>query len=174
MVKKKNKLTQNDDRLKTILRKKEVYVPIILTTIISIVITSVFYFFPNTNEPCIQGDSGNIYKDCVMNFEITKPNRDWKFHYDFNINVPKFEIHFPGQSIVEMVLVVRTNNEQVAVIVFDDELNLDLRKFVETEIDFASASKLPMQIIYKMPSENKKEDEITIDTEIYNNHQVVF
>ena len=171
MVKKKiNKVKQNDGKFKTILRKKGVHISIILA-VISIALSAVFYFIPNTTEPCIQGASGNVYKDCLMNFEITKPNRDWKFHYDFNINVPKFEILFPGQSIVEMVLAERTNNEQVVVIVFDDEVNLDLRKFIETEIDYAKKANLPLEITYKMPSENKKEDEITIDTKFFNNYE---
>lgn len=156
---------------KSILRKKEVYVPIIASAIITIVISSMFYFLTADNEQCIQGASGNTYQDCYMNFEITKPNRDWEFHYDFNINVPHFEIIFPGQSIVEMVLTERTNNEQVVILVFDDELNLDLRKFIEIEITRATESGLPIQMIYNMPFENKKEDVITIDTEFYNNHE---
>jgi len=171
MGKRKQKVNENT----SVLRKKEVYIPIIIGAIITIMITviisSMFYFLTIENEPCIQGPSGNSYHDCYMNFEIMKPNRDWRFHYDFNINVPKFDILFPGQSIVEMVLVERTKNEQVVVIVYDDKSNLDLRMFVENEIDMASATKLPIQMIYKLPSENKQEDDITIDTQFFNNHE---
>ena len=169
MTEEKKGLKQNDDRLKTVLRKKEVYVSLILTMIIAITILSIFYYFPNENEPCIQGISGNSYKDCLMNFEIIRPNPDWKFHYDFNVNVPKFEILFLGQSIVERVLIERTNNEHVVVIVYDDKFNLDLRKLLETEISMASATNLPIHMIYDLSSENKKEDKLTIEIELFNN-----
>ena len=94
---------------------------------------------------------------------------DWKFHYDFNVSVPKFEILFLGQSIVERVLIERTNNEQVLVIVYDDKFNLDLRKLLETEISMASATNLPIHMIYDLSSENKKEDKLTIEIELFNN-----
>lgn len=153
---------------KSILRKKEIVIPIVAGAIITIIVSGSFYLLTINNEPCIQGSSGNIYKDCLMNFEIIKPNRDWKFHYDFNVNAPKFEYHFPGQSIVEMVLVQRTNNEQVAVMVFNDEVDLDLEDFLNKDFEFATKDGLPIEITYNLPDENDKD--ITIKTAIYPSH----
>ncbi|MBM3910950.1 MAG: hypothetical protein FJ356_04815 [Thaumarchaeota archaeon] len=170
MAKKKNhkKSKQNDIQNKSFF-KKEVYAPIIISAIITIIVTSVFYHLSIEPEPCVQGPTGNIYRDCLMRFEITKPNRDWKFHYEFNIDVPKFDIHFPGQSIVEMVLAERTNNEQVVVIVFDDQTDINLHEFVEKELELARIANLPMAITYTEPISDN--DEITMFTELYNSHE---
>lgn len=110
---------------------------------------------------CIHGESGIVYQNCPLNFELTKPNRDWKFFENFQVNTPKFNLHFPGESIVDGVLVERSHNEQVLVVVFDDNVNLDLKEFVDKELEIAGKSGLELEIIYTLPSQ--EENDVTME-----------
>ena len=110
---------------------------------------------------CVHGESGIVYQNCPLEFEMVKPNRDWKFFENFRVNTPKFDLHFPGESIVDGVLVERSHNEQVLVVVFDDNVELDLNEFVKKELEIASESGLQLEIIYTLPSQ--RDNDITME-----------
>lgn len=139
----------------------------VVAIVTSIVIVVLIIIIPE-NDYEFEKINSNTYVNTKFNFEIEKPE-DWFFIKKFWINRERFDFSLPNYQVVGGVLVQRSINEKVSVLVFYSRTdnNLDLSDVIAKDLSYQiEKGNAKGKFIYTMVKPNK---EFTIKGDFENN-----